>query len=220
MQAIAFLSLILISAVPSHDAITAAKSKVEDLFGDELAAAKKPKEKIALAGEMLKTAATMSPKEPDQAARYVLAKTARKLAIEAGDKKTALDAVTMLVEQFADTKDINPSEELKNGDYVWKQAKQATAGTRLEFQIQAAECYLKVKKAGTGLDKRLAEKRLGEVYIGDYIIGKDRQQIVITSATWGYKKQETDVTDIVAQALAENHSVVVGLNLGADPAFG
>jgi hypothetical protein len=92
-----------------------------------------------------------------------LAKTARKLAVEAGDKKTALEAVTMLVERFADAKDIDPSAELKNGDYVWKQAQHATAGVKLDFQIQAAECYLKVKKAGTGLDKRLAEKRLGEI---------------------------------------------------------
>jgi hypothetical protein len=181
MHAALFLGLIFISAMPSDDAITAAKSKVEDLYGDELAAAKKPKEKIALAAELLKTANSMGNSESDEAARYVLAKTARKLAVEAGDKKTAFDAVTMLVERFADAKDIDPSAELKNGDYVWKQAQHATAGVKLDFQIQAAECYLKVKKAGTGLDKRLAEKRLGEVMAGQgtgkpsdlkYIIGE------------------------------------------------
>jgi hypothetical protein len=173
MHTVLFLGLILISSAPSDDAIANAEKQVQEIYGNKITAAKKPSEKIAIAVEMLKTASEMSNGDEDRAGQFVLATKARSLAIEAGDKKTALDAATMLIERFPPNKPIKPSDELKHGELLWKESQKASASKRLELQIQAAECYLKAKQAGNGLEKKLAEKRLGEVFICNSADSKD-----------------------------------------------
>lgn len=83
--------------VPDAAAITAATELIKDLFKAEYAAARKPEQKVELAGKLYDQATKTG---DDPAAAYVLLEEARDLATAGGDLKIALQAVAKLSDDY------------------------------------------------------------------------------------------------------------------------
>ncbi|HZK81996.1 MAG TPA: hypothetical protein VFC46_13035 [Humisphaera sp.] len=77
-------------AVPDAAAARSARSRVNEIFGGEIAKAKKPGEKTAVAKKLLQLAETTA---NDAAAKYVALTMARELAAADGDAQTAFAAI-------------------------------------------------------------------------------------------------------------------------------
>ncbi|HOM18675.1 MAG TPA: hypothetical protein PLQ00_15190, partial [Thermoguttaceae bacterium] len=71
---------------PKTAELSRAEKLVDEVFGKDMAKARSAQEKAKLALEMLRMAA----EDKDQANRYVLAKKAKELAVQAMDSKLAI----------------------------------------------------------------------------------------------------------------------------------
>ncbi len=86
-------------AVPSSEKQAEAVKNVEEVYSDDLAAAHTMDEKKTLAKKLMKTARETD-NDKDIAARFVLLRMARDLAIQAGDATTAFEAIDELSGAF------------------------------------------------------------------------------------------------------------------------
>lgn len=83
--------------VPDDAAQAKARELVREVYGKEYEAAKTPSERLALARRLLDAAAGV---KGDPANHFVLLRTAKDVAVLAGDAETALEAVGQLVQTF------------------------------------------------------------------------------------------------------------------------
>lgn len=86
--------------VPADAALREAQSLVNEVYADDIAKAKRPEEKVALAKKMLKAAIDT---KGDLAGRYVLLCVAKDLAAGAGNIETAFAAIAELEQYQTDT---------------------------------------------------------------------------------------------------------------------
>ncbi len=94
--------------IPGASAQQVAKAILKELFGDELAQAKKPDEKIALAEKLIKQSRESG---GDEASQYVLLDEARSLAVDAG----ALSLLSRVSVQLAGIYRVDAIELLADG---------------------------------------------------------------------------------------------------------
>ena len=143
------LAFVLLAAaplpVPEASALAAAEAEVQEVFGRELAAARKPADRAALARKMLDTAEGSRP-----AARYALLVRARELAIAAKDSAVGVEAVEGLA-GFAGQSDA------AEGHRLWAAARD------LAGKLAAAEVYLRALPGLKGFERAAVEKRLREL---------------------------------------------------------
>jgi len=144
--------------VPTGDALAAAEADVQEVFGDQLRAARKPAERVDLARQMIDTAGSSKP-----ANKYALLVRARELAIDAGDSATAIAAVEGLARGFAPQKPRGAASWASEGHHLWNLAGHKRPQDRLRAQVEAAECYLRALPELTGISRTAAEGRLRQL---------------------------------------------------------
>ena len=83
--------------IPSVEERAKAKKRVDNVYGDEIAAAKKPEEKLAVASKLFQQAGQTTPEEAE---RYVLLDTALSLATDIGEWRGILDAVNEMAKWY------------------------------------------------------------------------------------------------------------------------
>ena len=141
--------------VPAGEELAKAEKTVQEVFGKDLAAAKKPADKVAVARRMIETAEGSSPAE-----KHVLLTQARELAIAAGDAAAGIRAVEELVSGFASGKTQDAATWASEGHRLWSQAGKKRASDMLRMRLEAAECYLRALDGLEGFERTAAEKRL------------------------------------------------------------
>jgi len=129
--------------VPAAAELAKAEADLREVFGGDLKAARKPADKVALAGKMIGTAEGSQPAE-----RYALLTRARELAIAARDSATGIRAVEGLAGGFA-----GPSNAA-DGHRLWDAARD------LAGKLTAAEVYLRALPALAGFERGVVERRL------------------------------------------------------------
>ena len=167
------------SQVPQPDAkaVATARAEIDELYAKELAKAKTAADKSALARDLLRTA---SETDDDPAAQFALMHLARELAIQATDRRRAMETVEAVVLRFTAADPADPKTWIKRGDEAMERAAKLadldklpgvrvvhdrTKGNEcLAIQLEAAEWYLRAKQAGKGLLRRVAEKRLESIF--------------------------------------------------------
>jgi hypothetical protein len=148
---------------PKAEAVAQAKQSVDDIYGERVFKAKKPDEQTALARELMKVAGETG---DDPAAQFVLLAAARDLAAEAKDWALTIEAIGAIVERFKADGPADPADQIKRGDELCASAKERPGKERLAAQLEAAEWYVRAKRDGKGLTRKLAEKsidRLAEI---------------------------------------------------------
>jgi len=145
-------------AAPSGEELARAEADVQDVFGAELAKARKPADKVAVAGKMIETAEGSRP-----AATYALLVRARGLAIAAGDSTVGVRAVEELVAGFAAGKSQDAAAWASEGHRLWNAASDKRPPEKLRARLDAAECYLRGLEGLTGFQRAAVEKRLREL---------------------------------------------------------
>ncbi|HOM18540.1 MAG TPA: hypothetical protein PLQ00_14510 [Thermoguttaceae bacterium] len=151
--------------MPTPEEITKAEKALAEVFGKDLEKAKTNQERTKLALEMLRMAA----EDKDQANRYVLAKKAKELAVQAMDSKLAISALDVLIEFEAQDMPESPEEAAKRGHALWNESILLQGRARLAKRIDAAEWYLRVLDRISGLDQSIAKARLKELGWGNYV---------------------------------------------------
>ncbi len=151
--------------MPTPEEITKAEKALAEVFGKDLEKAKTNQERTKLALEMLRMAA----EDKDQANRYVLAKKAKELAVQAMDSKLAISALDVLIEFEAKDMPESPEEAAKRGHALWNESILLQGQARLAKRIEAAEWYLRVLDRINGLDQSIAKMRLKELGLGNYV---------------------------------------------------
>jgi hypothetical protein len=163
-------------ALPSAADISAAREKVEDIFSTEYASAKTADAKSKLAKQLASHAT------PDQspAARVALLREAARLATDAGDATTALDAVEKLISGYDGDRDaamlavyqqllrtVSPANATDLGQSILRFTETALRGGREESAAKAVPLLLGVArksrdplllKAAGALKLRVAEQ--------------------------------------------------------------
>ena len=163
MHVFSFVALALLAGgalppAPAGEELTAAEADVQDVFGAELAKARKPADKLAVARKMIETAEGSRP-----AAKYALLVRARDLAIAAGDSGVGIRAVEGLVVAFAPEKPQDAQGWAREGHRVWNEAEGKRPQEKLRAQLEAAECYLRALVDLQGMHRTAAESRLREL---------------------------------------------------------
>jgi hypothetical protein len=147
-------------AVPSAGEQSEAEKAVRGVFGEDLAAAKAPAQKAAVAAQMLEAAR----KEDRGNLKFVLLRDARRLAVAAGDAKTALEVITATVSAFESDDGLGVDEQIAKGNALWKEAANETRrDAALAKRLDAADWYLRAQPNAKGLSLTLVEKRLKEL---------------------------------------------------------
>ncbi len=150
---------------PKTAELSRAEKLVDEVFGKDMAKARSAQEKAKLALEMLRMAA----EDKDQANRYVLAKKAKELAVQAMDSKLAISALDVLIEFEAKDMPESPEEAAKRGHALWNESVLLQGQARLAKRIEAAEWYLRTLDRIGGLDQSIAKVRLKELGWGNYV---------------------------------------------------
>ena len=145
---------------PSNEAVIQARSMAVELYKDRIAEARKPAEKSALSWEIVRVAVET---QDDPAAQYFLLYAARNLAADAKDWPLTMESIVAIVERFLPVKSLSIDAWIKRGDDLCAEAKQKTGRQRLELHLWAAECYLYARRDDSGLQGRIADKRLAEL---------------------------------------------------------
>lgn len=141
--------------VPTSDELARAEAEIREVFGEDLRDARKPADKLAIARQLIDTAAGSR-----SAARWALLTRARDLAAEAGDSAVAMGAVQGLVDGFTPQKQQDAASWARDGHRAWNGA----AG--LFGQLQAAECYLRAVGELEGFERGVIDKRLAQLQGG------------------------------------------------------
>lgn len=128
--------------IPDAAAITTAGADIQEVFADDLKAARKPADKAALARKMIDTTRGSRP-----AARYALLVQARELAIVAGDSVAGVQATEGLA---AFTGPSDPAQ----GHRLWNRRND------LRSRLEATEIYLRALPTLGGFQRAAVEKRL------------------------------------------------------------
>ncbi len=160
---------------PSAEQLARAEKDARDIFARDIEAARKPADKKALAAKMLAAARKVN---DDPAGRYVLAVQARDLAIAGGDSAAAVQAVELLAGYSPSNDDAKKAKDAAaraglawysakglaaGGHEAWNQGEKLRGQEQLAKRIEAAESYLRAIGGLEGLERKLAEKRLGEL---------------------------------------------------------
>lgn len=154
---------------PSQADLARAEADVLEVFGEDLAKARRPAEKAALARKMIDTAEGSGP-----AGKYALLERARELAIAAGDAALGIRAVEELINGFGPANAANGAKRLaadgtsanawaSEGHRLWNDAGRKRPPERLRGRLEAAECYLRCVDGLEGFQKGAIEKRLKEL---------------------------------------------------------
>ncbi len=189
---------------PTADAVAKARRDVAELYGDRLAKAKKPCDKVALGRELLKVAGETA---DDSAAQFTLCYTARNLGVEAKDWALTAEAIAAVVNRFKVEKPTEPAEQIRRGDALCEEAKKKKAtADRLAARLEAAEWYSRAKQTGKGLQVEIADRRLADLVelVGCRKNGDDLRLLVGTwdvqvgdkyRGTWEFRSDGTVLKD-------------------------
>ena len=171
--------------VPSQEAVGKAEESVKELYGDRLAAAKKPKDKAALGRELLKVAGESA---DDPAAQMVLWEAARDLGAAAKDWGLIRSALAAKVERFKSNVPGTATDLIHYADSLVSQAKKKPAAERLAMRLKAVECYLRAEREGSGLKKQIAEKRIEDIAktCDGGKPSRDDQELRLLIGTWRF----------------------------------
>lgn len=159
--------------IPDWASQVKAQSLIQDVYGKELEAARDPKQKAALAREILAVAR----KEPDPANKFVALETARRLAIEGKDGTAALDVVAAQVESFASESDGDPDGLLARAETLWGDAERKRGEQRLAQRLEAAELWLRSATQSPLMASKW-NARMEQIRIGGAVILKARDAIL------------------------------------------
>jgi hypothetical protein len=187
---------------PTKEAIATAETKIQDVYKDDLAKARKPKEKAAIAAVLLKAADSVG---SDDAARFVLLAMAKDLSIDASDAGLAMQAITSIVQRYQPDGPTETKEQIDLGNTSWKASETAPAEKRLRLQVQAAEWYLRAKPTATGLDEILIQKRL----TGLQSAKNSTDATVTVVAMWAHhaKPRNREVVSSTTTLYADGHFI-------------
>lgn len=206
---------------PDDAAVAKAKKIIDQLYAERFAKAKKPAEKAALARDLLK-AAIEAKGEP--AAQLVLLEYARDLVVGAKNWPLALEVMAAHAERFSSqSKGIpnDPVAQIETGDRLNEFAKAEQPGRqRLEYQLGAAEWYLRAKLNSTGVTKQLAEKRLAELLasLGNnknddlkILLGTWDVQVGQSRGLWIFEKGGAFLSgkNVVGQWVVDDHKITI-----------
>ena len=163
MQALILAAVLgVLPPPPTGPALAAAEADVQEVFGDQLRAARKPADKAALAGKLIETADGSRP-----AGKYALLEQARELAIAAGDSTVGIRAVEDLVAGFSATTPQDAAQWAAEGHRVWNAAGDKRPADRLRGRLEAAACYLRALPDLAGFQRAAVESRLRELGWGE-----------------------------------------------------
>ncbi|MCS7306105.1 MAG: hypothetical protein NZ602_13495 [Thermoguttaceae bacterium] len=212
MWTVGMLSWLLWAAepIPDAEAVGKAEAMLEEVYGQELRAAKTAAEKAKLAQEFLRVAQ----EDKDSANRYVLAQRAKQLAIQALDSRLAVQAAEILAGFESPEGPLPPKEAASRAHALWTKSEVLKGQERLSKQIEAAELYLRVLDQLEGLEKTVAQRRLKDLGWGRYVFAFEFEK-----DTEGWTGQPT------ADVNKGNHVVglhvekgcLVGKIIGGDP---
>lgn len=183
--------------VPSKEALDKARGEMQEVFGKEAAEAKTPEAKRQLAATLIDVSEKDSANDP--AARYVLLRSARTLAAQAGEAQIGLKTSKDLAEYFAAESDVPASEFVNRGNELWDEG-ESQSKTKLDCRLKAAEWYYRAQSAAVGLQKTLIERRLAEVS-ADATVPQDAVDFEVTKATYGAQAVQLDVTKKMQNAI-------------------
>lgn len=146
--------------LPSLEARQKARKLLEEVYKDQIAKARLPHEKGKLAKEMLDLALD----DLDPANQYVLAEEARRLALEAMDRKLVMRAVELLAQFEPVVGKVSAQEAAKRGHTAWAASERWTGKAQLERLAEAAEWYLHALRGNLAeMEKGVIQKRLAEL---------------------------------------------------------
>lgn len=146
--------------LPSLEVRQKARKLLEEVYKDQIAKARLPHEKGKLAKEMLDLALD----DLDPANQYVLAEEARRLALEAMDRKLVMRAVELLAQFEPVVGKVSAQEAAKRGHTAWAASERLTGKVQLGRQAEAAEWYLRALQGDlSDLEETLVRKRLEEL---------------------------------------------------------
>lgn len=150
--------------LPSLEARQKARKLLEEVYKDQIAKARLPHEKGKLAKEMLDLALD----DLDPANQYVLAEEARRLALEAMDRKLVMRAVELLAQFEPIGGKVSAQEAAKRGHTAWAAAERLTGKAQLGRQAEAAEWYLRALRGNLAeMEEKLIRKRLTELGVSE-----------------------------------------------------
>jgi len=148
---------------PGAEAMKKNAALFQELFGADIARAKKPSEKAAIAKRLLGIAKETS---DDEAGRLMLLVEARRLAVAGKDKRTAAEASQAIAERYVTAKGepTDAKEQLRKAQELWDKATDAAGDGRLALQAEAVEWYARAQ-AGTlsGIERHVVERRMKEM---------------------------------------------------------
>ena len=144
---------------PTGQELSKAEKVVQEVFGRDIQKAQTPRQKAALAREILKAAR----EEQDMAVRFAALEVARRLAVSAQDGRLGLEIVREMVDRFQPLEEMPPAERLAEADRLWQQAEGLSGAAKLAKQLEAAERYLYLAPTATGWTKVKIERRLTEL---------------------------------------------------------
>jgi hypothetical protein len=170
---------------PSREALAKAQANVDELYRDRLTAAKRPKDKASLGRELLTVAGETA---DDPAAQLLLLRKARDLGAAAKDWGLTRAAIAAVVERFKGDMPGTATDHIHYADGLVAAAKKKPTGERISTRLEAVEWYLRAKEEGSGLQRQMAERKLGEVA---KLLGmadkRDDSDLKILAGTWKVK---------------------------------
>ncbi len=150
----AVLLVAMLATMPDAEAIQKAEALFDDVYGEDLAKARKPDDKAALCENLLEAAEDFE----DAPSKYVVLQHACKAAVELQDAGLGLRAAEGL-SVFRESEGA-----LEAGNEAWDAARRVRgARGQLEKKLQAAEFYFAALRELEGLKKRAIEMRLEEM---------------------------------------------------------
>lgn len=151
--------------IPNTQACESAERLIQEIYGEQLEAARAPEQKAKLAREVLQVAR----EEPDPANKYVGLQTARRLATEALDGELALEAVQAQVATFVGELDGDTERALRRAELLWDSADNKRGREQLERRLEAVEYWLRAESESKLLQKKW-EGRIEQIRGGGVVV--------------------------------------------------
>lgn len=143
--------------IPDDKACESAEALIQEVYGEQLEAARSPDQKAKLAREILSVAR----EEPDPANKYVGIVLARRLATEALDGELALEAVQAQVAAFDGELDGDTERSLRRAEMLWDVAESKRGTEQLQRRLEAVEYWLRAESESKLLQKKWQARNRG-----------------------------------------------------------
>jgi len=144
---------------PTTEELTKAEKLFQEVYGQQLRAAKTPSEQTRLAQELLR----LAKEDTVPAQKYLLAQKAKELAVRGLHSKLAALAAEVLAEFELPGGPFRIEEAFQKGDALWEESLKVRGRERLALQAEAAVWYIAGLKPLPATEQPQAEGRMKEM---------------------------------------------------------